>query len=362
MAKRGREEIVKAIIDALDSKGPLSIQQISENVHSNWSTVNDALSELKKEGKVREVVSTEKVRIFKLVRDDTYLDIPISPKGRKIGHFIFNEVVKEWRNKAGSMPTKTDVYKAAAMTIEKTGLNEEIPIVWYLYGKIPSLIYEQEKDYSDEFKTLKADEIDNIQGIRNNVIQAVAFFCAQKNTFERRMQQYKLYNNQLYIAKEEISKILFNKDLNKASTKEKLKKELAEFYFYCPAKEDFYNIWKVVDRFVILLNGLMIGTTNLNNHKEEICSAFTAVWGLLAIYLFFDSLCEHPKFKNREETRVTYFENSIRNRLENSLETLSNLESVYLDTLKELKEPPTIKYSKEAHMIRDALSELSKNE
>ena len=55
--KKNREEIEKAILSALDQK-PLSVQQISEKISSNWMTVSEVLEELKKKRVVREIIST----------------------------------------------------------------------------------------------------------------------------------------------------------------------------------------------------------------------------------------------------------------------------------------------------------------
>lgn len=55
--RKTKEEIENQIILTLKEK-PLSIQQISQKVNSNLSTINEILDKLKKEGKVREIIAT----------------------------------------------------------------------------------------------------------------------------------------------------------------------------------------------------------------------------------------------------------------------------------------------------------------
>ena len=66
--KKSREKIREEILLALNKK-PLSIQQLSREIGSNWGTVNEMLYELKEEGKVREIVSTEKVKFYQKIID-----------------------------------------------------------------------------------------------------------------------------------------------------------------------------------------------------------------------------------------------------------------------------------------------------
>lgn len=67
MERRTKDEIVAEITKAL-GKGELSINEIARKIKANWSTTNSALELLKKLGVVKEVITTPKIRIFKLVK------------------------------------------------------------------------------------------------------------------------------------------------------------------------------------------------------------------------------------------------------------------------------------------------------
>jgi DNA-binding transcriptional ArsR family regulator len=188
--KKLRQEITKKILSCLEEK-PLSIQEISKKVGSNWSTINHILKDLREERKVRELFSTKKLRLFKLARDDVYLDIPISKEGKSAGFYIYNKIKNEWARKTGKLPANTDVLKTAVDVLEKIGLDKEIPTVWYLFGKIPLLKYQQEIDYS-------SGKIENSEKIDKEIIISVENFARKRTTHERMLQQYEFYHNELY--------------------------------------------------------------------------------------------------------------------------------------------------------------------
>ena len=76
MVKKTRSELALAILEKLAEK-PLSTQQVSESVESNWSTVNTYLEELERERKVKSIISADKAKTYQRVFGDTYFDIPI---------------------------------------------------------------------------------------------------------------------------------------------------------------------------------------------------------------------------------------------------------------------------------------------
>lgn len=351
--KKTREEITKKILSSLEEK-PLSIQEISKKVGSNWSTTNEFLEALKKEGKVREIVSTEKIRLFKLVREDTYLDIPINNRGKKIGFYLFNKIKKEWTIKTGKPPMNTDVLKVAVDVLEKTNLNKELPTVWYLFGKIPLLKYSPEINYPNYI--LDTEESNKIN---KEVLVSVKTFSAKRTTHERMLQQYEIYNNELYKSKEKIRNTL-NKNLDNERVLKELENEISQFYFYMPTKDDASNITMIVYEFIILLEKMILSLKKLDRFKKEITDTFSSIWELVAIYMFFDSLSSYgkfyEKFKDRENLRLIYFENSIQHRISTAKDFLSQLNSIYLNNLKTL--PEKINYNKEAEAIRNIFFEM----
>lgn len=345
--KKAREDIAEKILSFLEEK-PRSIQELSERVKSNWSTINEILEELKKEKKVREIFSSKKIRLFRLARDDTYLDIPITREAKKTGFYIFNKIKKKWVEKTGKLPTNTDVLKVSVDVLEKNGLDKEIPTVWYLFGKIPLLKYSAEIDYSSGM-------IESPDKIDKEIEAAIEIFSGKRTSREKILQQYELYHNELYKTKEKI-KTLFYKDLDSERVLKEIEEEITKFYFYSPTKEEATIIAEVVYGFVVLFEKMVLSFKKLNRFRKEIVETFNSVWELLAIYMFFDSLNNYEQFKNREELRLLYFEGSIQHRISNAKDFLSNLNSLYLSNLKSL--PEKISYGKEAELIRNIFLEM----
>ena len=60
--------IIKEIAKSL-SKKDLSINEIARDIHANWSTVEKALKFMSSLGLVKEIISTPKIRIFRLAKE-----------------------------------------------------------------------------------------------------------------------------------------------------------------------------------------------------------------------------------------------------------------------------------------------------
>ena len=67
MKRRPKDQIIKEIVETL-GKGELSVNEIASKIKANWSTTNSALELLKNLGVVKEVITTAKIRIFKLTK------------------------------------------------------------------------------------------------------------------------------------------------------------------------------------------------------------------------------------------------------------------------------------------------------
>src|SRR3989338_2037225 len=147
--RKTAEQIKEDILLCL-KETPLSIEQIRIKVESNWSTINSYLQDLTKEGKVKEIISADKAKIYQRVFGDTYFDIPITDDERKKFRALFSLILQEYKL-TGSIPTKTHFAKCAVHVIknESSGLSD-LPTIWYLYGLIPQMIADPSKDYQEE--------------------------------------------------------------------------------------------------------------------------------------------------------------------------------------------------------------------
>src|SRR5690606_11339437 len=120
----------------LDDK-PLSIQQLSEGIGSNWATVNEVLDELKSEGLVKEIVSTDKMKIFRTNNYPVFYSIPIARKYRDETFFIMCEVVKKWRETKQGFPLNTTLQKITVDVIKNGNLN--LPVLPLHYGLVSAI-------------------------------------------------------------------------------------------------------------------------------------------------------------------------------------------------------------------------------
>ena len=162
MAVRKTPQQIKEEILSILNDGPLSIEQIRKKVESNWSTINVYLEELSKEGKVKEIVSADKAKIYQRILGDTYFDMPITDNERKKFRTLFSLILQEYKL-IGSIPTKTHFAKCAVHVIknESSGLSD-LPTIWYLYGLIPQMIADPSQDYQEEINLDHKVKIKNL--------------------------------------------------------------------------------------------------------------------------------------------------------------------------------------------------------
>src|SRR3989338_7294117 len=131
--KKSREEIANLIISSLNEK-PLSTQQLSEKIKSNWSTINTILEELKHEGKIRVIISTGKISIYRLADYPVFYGLPIQKKHRDLASFLFSSISKAWQAKYKSAPPATIIQKIAVDVAKEYKL--DIPILPFHYGLV----------------------------------------------------------------------------------------------------------------------------------------------------------------------------------------------------------------------------------
>src|SRR3989344_3509174 len=322
------EQIKQRILEELDKQQkPLSVQDISKEIGSNWLTIKDYIQELQQERKVKEIVLGDK-KVFRLVREDTYLDIPITKDEKEKFYFLFDNARRLFKE-FGKEPTKTDINKSIIKAIDK--FNLEVPTVWYLYGKMALLKYELEKDYF----TPHAPK--NYKEIVNFLQETINQISKKKNSKEVREDQYICYGKTLYQIKEEIYQFILKEDINK--NKEKLKELFSSFLVCLPSQDDFNEINELVSKFIMIIRK-MTYLENLNLSKKQVIESFDAIWKMIAMYMFYNSLTEYSRFKNKEEIKSLYFEDALNNKISIAQEMISDLEIEYLNSLSKIKEPP----------------------
>ena len=346
--KKTSEQIKQRILEELDKQQkPLSIQDIGKEIGSNWLTAKEYIKELQQERKVREIILGGK-RLFRIVREDTYLDVPITKQEKEKFYFLFDNARKIFKEKGMENPKKIQIQKSIVNVIDK--FNIQVPTVWYLYGKMTLMKYEPEKDYSKYSTRLENQDkiIDYMKIIISKVIEINWTKAICKS-------QYCDYDKSLYQKKEEIYDILSD---NLNEKKEELRKNVVEMYFSFPTNEDSLRINSIIHEFEILI-GKMILLPDLNKYKRVILETFDAVWKMTAIYMFYESLTKYPRFKDKEEIKSVYLEDSINNKISLAEEMISDLEIEYLNSLSEIEEPPKFEDNKLTNLMKTVVSEMA---
>ena len=149
-------EIKQKILEALNDR-PLNAQEISKAISSNWSTVKNYVADLIIDKKVKKIVFGEKSIIYQKITGDTYFNIPLKDNDRNMLKFIFFNAIKEHKEITGKQIRRTDLAKLTDFVNCK--LNLHLPIVWYIYGPMPLMIIDLQKNYSTEVLPKNAEEV-----------------------------------------------------------------------------------------------------------------------------------------------------------------------------------------------------------
>jgi hypothetical protein len=76
--------------------------------------------------------------------------------------------------------------------------------------------------------------------------------------------------------------------------------------------------------------------------------------------MFYESITKYSRFRNKEEMRSVYLEDSINNKISNAQEMISYLEIDYLNSLGKLKEPPKLPDDPLSKMMSEVVSDIAK--
>lgn len=339
-ARKNSDQIKEEILGAL-KEAPLSVEQIRKKVESNWSTVNNYLVELSKEGEVKEIISADKAKIFQRVFRDTYFDIPISEEERKKFRKLFSLIIKKYKEE-NKIPNKTELSKAAVKVInsQECGLSD-LPTAWYIYGIIPLMIADPSQQYLEEID-LEEIEFKYTEKI-NSIIEIYIKETKQKKSKQIQEEQHKEYNDRLYILNDAFLKLTEEKEWDK----QKIFENLNEFFIACPIDEEFKEVFRLTERFISVIRKLSYFNA-LENNRNKILITFDALWKFIATYKFYQSMKKRIPDK---DLLNLYLGNALAIRKEFAEESLSDLYSVYWSKI----DSREIKLSEEAVKIKEIM-------
>lgn len=334
--KRNVEDVKTRILNSLWLK-PFTIQQISKEIDSNWITVGKFVEELKQDGKLKEVISTDKLTLYQKVNEDVYYNLPLTPKDREMFRFIFSTILKKFKEKE-KIPNKTELAKAVVDVVSEAKLN--LPIVWYIYGQIPLMVSDPQKDY---FTSSVPKNHLQIEKIADKVISDQE----HKSTKELKIEHYEKYKNELYQIKEKLLRELKNKN------KKEVLKLFNEFYIACPINQNA-EMFFLTDRLCIVVRKL----NHLNLLEENIINvalALDSLWKYIALHQMINSLLEDRRY-NKKDLMQFYLNPVVETKKYIAKEYLSNIESIYLENLSKF-DPKSVDLSKETQQMREIMED-----
>ena len=315
MTKKSREEIIDSVLKFLDEK-PLSIQQISEKVGSNWVTVNEILEELKSNGKVKEVVATDKIKILKRTDYPVFYGVPIRKELRDQTLFIASEITKEWKKQnKGELPLNTTLQKVAVEIIKNCNL--DLPVLPLHYGLVTALAMKPEEQVNQTYdwkwmpeKSVILKEIEKEVPKHKN------------RASEEEDRQYAEYGLKLFQTRKEIVN-LFKEGLEKIDINELNKKILRMSFLLSTDNLEVYNLF---DRFVSS-SIIVFMSKEPKKNLSEIRETFDTLWDLVTTEMF---LKEGRKFIPPEDIQLFELIRSfhLNSKISATEERLSNLESL----------------------------------
>ncbi len=223
---------------------------------------------------------------------DTYFNVDILEEHKQTIYYLFNTIEKYWLKYTNSKPTKTQMYKLIVEVNKK--LNLGLPVVWYKFGQVVPIVFNQERDYSDYNKTavMKIDELKINEIVNQN---------QRYSSNEMRDNQYKSGEDGLYKVyqtKREMEKRLMNNDFKYIED---------NFNIYFEKVPYFRDENKTIDKFYELTqnyNQLDLKLQKDSEYKTIYLKAFELFWGLVAINNFKADLWQYYTINNIKKERI----------------------------------------------------------
>jgi len=315
------EEIKQKILEALNER-PLNALEISQMINSNWSTVKSYVEELIKERKVKEISFAGNI-VYQGIIEDTYFSIPIKSKDREMLKFIFYNAIQKYKEINKKQIRKTELAKLCAEI--NTELDLKLPIVWYIYGPMPLMIIDSQKNYYTEFMPENSSRIKRAieQWIRNNTKHLIR---------ELRVEYYQKSKNTVYVSKEKIYGKLETKKYEDIS---------ALFFEFLTATLSYERSFEeIISEFYgIILGANYIKLFDNLEFQNKFLLAFDSLWKYIASKMLIDSLIKLGYSK--QEISILLGQ-TLENKYHMAFDNLNELREVYMENLPEKLTPPKL--------------------
>jgi predicted transcriptional regulator len=281
MAVRKSPQQIKDEILEFLFEGPQNISEIAERISSNWPTTNKYLEELKAEGRVNEILSTDKMKVYRRTDDPVYYSLPFNKDTRIKTLYLLREVQRVWEKERGNKElSKTALQKIAVDVIRSCNL--ELPVLNFHYGMTTCASFDPTNESVSKFIKEPSD--------KKRIIECISREVNDPNhtgkAYREREYQYTKYKEEMkfYNSKEKVMKTFILENDPKKIKKE-LKGILLELSINFPIKlEEFYGEFEnfISNSQVILLN-------NENEEKglEVIKETLAQLWDKMTTFTSF---------------------------------------------------------------------------
>ncbi|MFH1801809.1 MAG: hypothetical protein ABH804_03200 [archaeon] len=318
-AKKTPEQIKEDILNEL-KEGPKTISEISENINSNWLTIEKFLDELmqEKERKVYELISASKSKVYCSSEDLAFYCLPFKEEVRGNTLSLLHTISNIWRKKTNQEISRTKLQKIAVKLIEDGDI-KNVPILNFHYGQTLALRYENNLI---DYKTF------NLNSKQQTLLSQLIDKYKDWSAHRVQLEQYEKPEMKFYYEKETKTTNLFVAN-NLKDLKESILK-LSSFY-PIELKESF----EVFDKFVYCVINIinLEDSEELKNYLMKLKEIFTLVWDCLTTeYFFYDA--ENLISEEKRELFYQIKSNQLNSKIAN-IETVLNELKEELDNLSE---------------------------
>jgi len=315
--KKTSKQIKEEILNELRN-GPKTISEISENINSNWLTIEKFLKELMKEEdkKIYELISAPKSKVYCSSEDLAFYCLPIKEEVRKNTLDILHTISNTWREKTKQEISRTKLQKIAVKLVEEENI-EKVPILNFHYGQTLALRYEN---------NLTCNKVFNFDSKQKTKLLFLIGKYKDWPAHKVQLEQYEKQGMEFYQEKEKIDFLALDKlgDLKKSILK------LSSLY-----PIELEKSFEVFDKFVYCF----INIINLKDQEElksyliKVKEIFALVWDCLTTEHFFYG-AEDLILEEKKELFYQIKSNQLNSKLTN-IETVLNELKEDLDTLPE---------------------------
>jgi hypothetical protein len=294
--RKSPQQIKQDILDFL-FEGPQSTADIAEKIKSNWPTTNKYLEGLKTESKVEEILSTDKMKVFRRTDDPVYYSLPFDKETRTKTLYILKEIVKKWKeDRPGEELSKTALQKIAVDIIKSCNIN--LPVLNFHYGLTTCASFDESNAEINKFIEEPKEKKIILECIEKEVNDR------QNHTgkaYQERENQYKKYKEEMkfYGSKENFMKrFILIKDKNEI--REKIKEDLLGLSMNFPIKlQDFYEEFEnfISNAQIILSRKEKIPDEKLEEDLRVIKETLIQLWDKITT---FTSFLDSERFIDRK--------------------------------------------------------------